>query len=160
QADDSQASCHSAFAASYQHTEQENFCVLPTRLGKQGLKNYNQTQQFGRQCSHTEIFSGKRVFPELTRSAVTFSKTADFVHFVMPARSAGITKWTKSSQKAWLHTARANRLLRAEGMKRGGVMDMKTRRRLNICAFIAFAVCCGLVCVSGQQTQTAQQPRP
>jgi hypothetical protein len=45
-----------------------------------------------------EIFSGKRVFPELTRSAVTFSKTADFVHFVMPARSAGITKWTKSSQ--------------------------------------------------------------
>jgi hypothetical protein len=35
-----------------------------------------------------EIFSGKRVFPELTRSAVTFSKTADFVHFVMPARSA------------------------------------------------------------------------
>jgi hypothetical protein len=35
-----------------------------------------------------EIFSGKRVFPELTRSAVTFSKTADFVHFVMPARCA------------------------------------------------------------------------
>src|SRR5262245_28926487 len=96
-ADDSQASCHSAFAASQQHTEQENFCVLPTRLGKQGLKNYNQTQQFGRQCSHMEIFSGKRVFPELTQSAVTFSKTADFVHFVMPALRAGITNWTKSS---------------------------------------------------------------
>jgi Ca-activated chloride channel homolog len=39
-------------------------------------------------------------------------------------------------------------------------MDMKTRRRLNICAFVAFAVCCGLVCVDAQQTQTAQQPRP
>ena len=44
-----------------------------------------------------EIFSGKRVFPELTQSAVTFSKTADFVHFVMPALRAGITKWTKSA---------------------------------------------------------------
>ena len=39
-------------------------------------------------------------------------------------------------------------------------MDMKTRRRLNICAFVAFAVCCGSVCVSAQQTQTAQQPSP
>jgi Ca-activated chloride channel family protein len=39
-------------------------------------------------------------------------------------------------------------------------MDMKTPRRLNICAFVAFAVCCGLVCVSAQQTETAQQPSP
>jgi hypothetical protein len=55
-----------------------------------------------------EIFSGKRVFPELTRSAVTFSKTADFVHFVMPALRAGITKWTKSSHmpyEIWLQVA-------------------------------------------------------
>ena len=37
---------------------------------------------------------------------------------------------------------------------------MKTRRWLNICALVAFAVCCGLVCVSAQQTQSAQQPRP
>jgi Ca-activated chloride channel homolog len=39
-------------------------------------------------------------------------------------------------------------------------MDMKTRRRLNIYALVAFAVCCGFVCVGAQQTQTAQQPRP
>jgi Ca-activated chloride channel family protein len=39
-------------------------------------------------------------------------------------------------------------------------MDMKTRRRLNICAFVAFAACCGSVCVSAQQTQTAQQHSP
>jgi Ca-activated chloride channel homolog len=39
-------------------------------------------------------------------------------------------------------------------------MEMKTRRRLNICAFVAFAACCGSVCVSAQQTQTAQQPSP
>ena len=100
QTDDPQASCHSAFAALKQRSEQERFGVLPSRLGKQGLKNYNQAQQFGRQCSHMEDFSGKRVFPKLTRSADTFSKTADFVHFVMPARSAGITKWTKSSYQS------------------------------------------------------------
>ena len=35
---------------------------------------------------------------------------------------------------------------------------MKTRRQLNIHAFAAFAVCCGLVCVGAQQTQSAQQP--
>jgi len=37
---------------------------------------------------------------------------------------------------------------------------MKTRHRLNICAFAAFVVCCGLVCVRAQQTQSAQQPGP
>jgi len=37
---------------------------------------------------------------------------------------------------------------------------MKTPHRLNICAFAAFVVCCGLVCVSAQQTQSAQQPGP
>jgi Ca-activated chloride channel homolog len=36
---------------------------------------------------------------------------------------------------------------------------MKTDRWLNICALVAFAVCWGLVCVSAQQTQSAQQPR-
>src|SRR5215471_3930175 len=75
--DDSQASCHSAFVALKQHTEQEYFGVLPSRLCKKGLKHYNQTQQFGRQRSHMEDFSGKRVFPKLTGSAVTFSKTKD-----------------------------------------------------------------------------------
>jgi hypothetical protein len=74
EADDSQASCHSAFAALKQYTEQEQFCMLPSRLGKQGLKNYNPVRQFGRQWSHMEDFSGKRLFPELTRSAVIFSK--------------------------------------------------------------------------------------
>jgi len=39
-------------------------------------------------------------------------------------------------------------------------MDMKTRRRLNIYALVAFAVCCGLVCAGARQTQSAQQPRP
>ena len=37
---------------------------------------------------------------------------------------------------------------------------MKTPHRLNICAFAAFVVCCGLICVSAQQTQSAQQPGP
>ena len=37
---------------------------------------------------------------------------------------------------------------------------MKTPHRLNICAFAAFVVCCGLVCVSAQQAQSAQQPGP
>jgi Ca-activated chloride channel homolog len=37
---------------------------------------------------------------------------------------------------------------------------MKTPHRLNICAFAAIVVCCGLVCVSAQQTQSAQQPGP
>ena len=37
-------------------------------------------------------------------------------------------------------------------------MGMKTRRRLNIYAPIAFAVCCGLVCVCAQQSRSAQQP--
>src|SRR5262245_37020380 len=40
------------------------------------------------------------------------------------------------------------------------VMDMKTRRRLNIYALVAFAVCCGLVCAGARQTQSLQQPRP
>jgi len=39
-------------------------------------------------------------------------------------------------------------------------MDMKTRRRLNIYALVAFAVCCGLVFAGARQTQSAQQPRP
>jgi Ca-activated chloride channel family protein len=39
-------------------------------------------------------------------------------------------------------------------------MDMKTRRRLNTYALVAFAVCCGLVCAGARQTQSAQQPRP
>jgi hypothetical protein len=72
--DDSQTSCDSAFAALKQRAEQKQLCVLPSRLGKKGLKNYNQTQQFGRQCAHMEDFSGKRLLPEPTRSAVTFSK--------------------------------------------------------------------------------------
>jgi Ca-activated chloride channel homolog len=37
---------------------------------------------------------------------------------------------------------------------------MKTRHRLNICAFVAFVVWCGLVCVSAQQTQSARRPGP
>src|SRR5262245_58804524 len=37
---------------------------------------------------------------------------------------------------------------------------MKTRHRLNICAFVAFAVWCGLVCVSAQQTQSARRHGP
>jgi Ca-activated chloride channel family protein len=37
---------------------------------------------------------------------------------------------------------------------------MKTRRRWNIYALVAFAVCCELVCISAQQTQNAQQSRP
>jgi Ca-activated chloride channel family protein len=39
-------------------------------------------------------------------------------------------------------------------------MDMKTRRRLNIYAPVAFAVCCGLICAGARQTQSVQQPRP
>src|SRR5262245_66472240 len=39
------------------------------------------------------------------------------------------------------------------------VMDMKTRRRLNIYSLVAFAVCCGLVCAGARQTQSAQQPK-
>src|SRR5262245_29984057 len=37
---------------------------------------------------------------------------------------------------------------------------MKTHRWLNICALVASAIYCGLVCVSAQLTQSAQQPRP
>jgi Ca-activated chloride channel homolog len=37
-------------------------------------------------------------------------------------------------------------------------MDMKTRSRLNICALITFAACCGLLSAGAQQTQSAQQP--
>jgi Ca-activated chloride channel homolog len=37
---------------------------------------------------------------------------------------------------------------------------MKTHRWLNICALVASAIYCGLVCVSAQQTQSGQQPRP
>jgi Ca-activated chloride channel family protein len=37
---------------------------------------------------------------------------------------------------------------------------MKTERWLNIFALVAFAICLGLVCVSAQQTQSAQQPAP
>src|SRR6266508_669908 len=108
--DDSQASCHGAFATSQQHAEQQRFCVLPSRLGKQGPKNYNQAQQIGRQCSHKEDFSWKRFLPELTRSAVTFSKSrlCPFCDF---GASAGVTKWTKSSYKG---TARTGGLLRAQ----------------------------------------------
>src|SRR5262245_66660508 len=40
------------------------------------------------------------------------------------------------------------------------VMDMKTHRRFNTYALVAFAVCCGLVCAGARQTQSAQQPRP
>src|SRR5262245_30956881 len=96
--DDSQASCHSAFATSQQHAKQQRFCVLPSRLGKQRLKNYNQAQQFGRQCSHKEDFSWKRFLPELTRSAVTFSKSR-LCPFCDDGACAVVTKWTKSRQK-------------------------------------------------------------
>jgi hypothetical protein len=75
QTDDSQAGCDSALAALKQHAEQQHFCVFPSRLGKQGLKNYNQTQQIGRQCLHMEDSFGKRFLPERTRSADIFSKT-------------------------------------------------------------------------------------
>jgi Ca-activated chloride channel family protein len=37
---------------------------------------------------------------------------------------------------------------------------MKTRHRLNICAFVVFVVWFGLVCVSAQQTQSARRPGP
>jgi Ca-activated chloride channel family protein len=37
---------------------------------------------------------------------------------------------------------------------------MKTRRWLNICAFVALAVCCGMVCIGARQTRGSQQPRP
>jgi Ca-activated chloride channel family protein len=37
---------------------------------------------------------------------------------------------------------------------------MKTRRRMDIYALVAFAVCCGAVYVGAQQTQSAQQPSP
>jgi Ca-activated chloride channel homolog len=37
---------------------------------------------------------------------------------------------------------------------------MKTRRWLNICAFVALAVCCVMVCIGARQTRGSQQPRP
>jgi hypothetical protein len=38
------------------------------------LKNYNQTQQFGRQCSDMEIFSSKRFFQSLRGLPLRFQR--------------------------------------------------------------------------------------
>src|SRR5262245_55916775 len=96
-ADDSQASRDSTFAALKQRAEQEQFCVLPSRLGKKGLKHYNQAQQFGRQCVHMEEFSGKRLLPELTRSAVTFSKIEAKI-WIKSSQSTGFSRQCSESQ--------------------------------------------------------------
>src|SRR5215475_4695648 len=69
-----QARSHSSFTARQQHTHQQNFGVFPNWLGKERLENYNQVQQFGRQCSHMEDLSWRKFLPKLTLPAVTFSK--------------------------------------------------------------------------------------
>jgi hypothetical protein len=49
--------------------------VLEDGFGKQRREDYNQRQQFGRWCQHREDLSWSRFLPQLTPSALTFSKT-------------------------------------------------------------------------------------
>ena len=45
--------------------DEQRLCVFPNRLGKQGLKLYDQRQQFGGQCWHNEDSRGKEIFRSL-----------------------------------------------------------------------------------------------
>ena len=75
QADYAQTGRDRAFASLKQSPKQERFSVFPSRLGKLRLENYNQIQQLGRQCRHTEDLSWRRFLPQLTRPALIFSKS-------------------------------------------------------------------------------------
>src|SRR5215813_11544472 len=75
QADHTQTCGDRAFATSQQRPKQQHLGVFPSGFGKQWLKDYNQAQQFGRQCSHPEDLSWRKFLPKFTLPAVTFSKS-------------------------------------------------------------------------------------
>jgi hypothetical protein len=70
---DAQAGGHSSFARRQDRSNQQDFGVLPNRLGEQRRKLYNQGQQFGRQCQQLKTSRGKSGL-QLTQSADSFSK--------------------------------------------------------------------------------------
>src|SRR5262249_803836 len=70
---DTQTSGHSSSAKRQDGSDQQDFGMLPDRLGEQGRKLYNQRQQLGRQCSQLKTSLGKSGL-QLRLSAVVFSK--------------------------------------------------------------------------------------
>jgi hypothetical protein len=59
---DTQTSGHSSSAKRQDGSDQQDFAMLPDRLGEQGRKLYNQRQQLGRQCLQLKTSLGKVVF--------------------------------------------------------------------------------------------------
>jgi pyruvate,water dikinase len=70
---DTQTSGHSSSAKRQDGSDQQDFGMLPDRLGEQGRKFYNQRQQLGRQCLQLKTSLGKSGL-QLRLSAVVFSK--------------------------------------------------------------------------------------
>jgi hypothetical protein len=70
---DTQTSGHSSSAKRQDGSDQQDFGMLPDRLGEQGRKLYNQRQQLGRQCLQLKTSLGKSGL-QLRLSAVVFSK--------------------------------------------------------------------------------------
>ena len=80
QANDAQTGCDGALATRQQSAQQQDLGVLPNGLGKERLKRYDVRQVVWAASSWSSLL------PELTRPAVTFSKSKD-------------QNWTKSSMK-------------------------------------------------------------
>jgi hypothetical protein len=70
---DTQTSGHSSSAKRQDGSDQQDFGMLPDRLGEQGRKLYNQRQQLGRQCLQLKTSLGKSGL-QLRLSAVLISK--------------------------------------------------------------------------------------
>src|SRR5256885_2686030 len=72
---DAQTSRDRALADGEDRSDQQSLGIGPNSFGKKRLKGYDQWQQLGRQCGYRKGSFWRRSFPQLTRLAVTISKT-------------------------------------------------------------------------------------
>ena len=61
--DHSKASRNGPFSWRENGSNEQILRIFPNRLGKHGLKRYDKTRQFGRQCEHTEDLSWRKFLP-------------------------------------------------------------------------------------------------
>jgi hypothetical protein len=74
QPDRAQTGRDSTLAPRQQRAAQQNLGVFPHGLGKERLENYNQVQQFGRQCVHRKSSFGEEISACLCSLPLFFSK--------------------------------------------------------------------------------------
>src|SRR5262249_10351199 len=83
----SQTTRYGTFSARQQGSKQEHFCVLPSRVGERRLETYNQVQQIGRECLHTEdslclvFFRSLRGLPYLFQRSKLDKVESDEAHW-------------------------------------------------------------------------------